>query len=106
MTSAPHVTSEAGPSKHKERQYHLDCYILLGARSTGRGQRSYSPGNSVLRGSSSLQVNTYLESVDFRYRRILTTILLVVVSEEHDVFTHPPHMRVFCHHFIILPFRI
>ena len=44
---------------------------------------------------------SYLERVDFR-SRLLATILLVAVREEHDVLAHSFHIWVILHNFVVL----
>jgi hypothetical protein len=48
---------------------------------------------------------THLERVDLGHR-FLTTILLVAVSEEHDIFAHSLHIWVVLHDLVVLQFRI
>ena len=50
-------------------------------------------------------VNAYLERVDFRYR-LLATIFLMLVREEHDIFAHSLHIRVARHNLVVLQLRI
>ena len=49
--------------------------------------------------------NSYLERVDFRHR-LLATILLVAMCEEHDVLAHSFYIRIVLYNLIVLQLRV
>ena len=49
--------------------------------------------------------NAYLERINIGCRLLATTLLLVM-CEEHDVFTHSLHIWVIHHSFVVLQLRV